>query len=356
MEINKRFWKGKKILITGNTGFKGSWLTLVLKTLNANIYGYSLRPKKKSLFNQLKLNKKINCEFENILNYSKLKKTIERIKPDIIFHLAAQPLVDASYLNPLQTYKTNFIGTLNILDILRVVNNKTTLINITSDKVYFNNETEKSFTEEDRLCGKDPYSNSKSCVELLSYGFLNSFFKNSNIKIRNARSGNVIGGGDWHKGRLFPDIIQAHNTKKNLEIKNLQSVRPWQYILDCIFGYLILAQKSDQLKLSDKNFAFNFSSGKKNEISVKKLIEIFIKVSNTKTLKIINSSLLLKESKILRLNSKKSKDILNWYSQYNIHETIKYSYEWYDNFYKKHDMYNFSINHIKNELKNKNRY
>ena len=249
--LNK-FWNKKKVFVTGHTGFKGSWLCIILKYLNADVYGFSLKPEKKSLFIKSKIEKEITsntyADINDILN---LKKNIKKSKPEIIFHLAAQPLVLESYIKPLKTFQTNIMGTLNLLQCIREVKSIKSVVIITTDKVYKINKKDIIYKEIDQLGGFDPYSASKVGVEIVVDSYIKSFFSKSNLKnrISTARAGNVIGGGDFSNNRLVPDIIKAINYKKKLTIRNPNHIRPWQHVLDPIMGYLILQENNMKKKL-----------------------------------------------------------------------------------------------------------
>ena len=270
----KKFWSKKKVFITGHTGFKGTWLCIILKYLNSNIHGYSLRPEKHSLFNDTKLKSKLSSNtYGNINNIIKLKARIKSLKPEIIIHMAAQPLVIESYKKPLETFNTNIIGTLNLLEAIRNVNSVKSVVIITTDKVYKINKKDIPFKELDPLGGFDPYSSSKVGAELIVNCYIKSFFENSklNNRISTARAGNVIGGGDYSKYRLLPDIISAINNKNKIKIRNPQNIRPWQHVLDPLMGYLILAKKQYIDKIDNKDHAWNFGP---NNSNFKKVIDV----------------------------------------------------------------------------------
>lgn len=324
----KDFWKNKKVFLTGHTGFKGTWLSIFLNMLGAKVYGYSLKPKKLSLFNQTKCFKLVNKNYiSNINNLNNLKKKILKTKPDIIFHLAAQPLVSESLKKPIDTFNTNVIGTLNVLEASKKVKSVKSLVIITTDKVYKINSKNKSYVETDELGGIDPYSASKACTEILINSYILSFLKNSStIKVSSARSGNVIGGGDYSKERLVPDIFRAFNNNKPIIIRNPDHIRPWQHVIEPLYGYLILAEKIFLNKLSKLNYSWNFGPKKSSFIKVKKVIEKF---ENHKMIKKIlikkNKNI---ETKILKLNSSKAIKYLNWRQKWNIDQTIKKIVEW----------------------------
>ena len=271
----KKFFKNKKILITGVTGFKGSWLASVLLSFGAKIYGVGYNPNKnKNLFYTLNLNKKINLKLIDITDYDKLKNFVSRINPDIIFHLAAQPLIFESYLKPYKTINVNTLGTLNILEISKNLKNLKSLICITSDKCYKSNNSTRGFKEDDVLGGEDPYSASKAAAEILINSYIKSFFLKTDVGVASARAGNVIGGGDWSSKRLIPDIVKSLISSKNIIIRNPNYNRPWQHVIEPIYGYLLLAEK---LYKNPKKFsgAYNFGPKTNTVTSVLEVVKIF---------------------------------------------------------------------------------
>ncbi len=343
---NNNFWKNKKVLITGNTGFKGSWLTIYLLEKKAYIIGISKKERKGLyLFNYLKLNKKIKQYYLDICEYKKLKKVVEKEKPDLIFHLAAQPIVKESYSNPLNTLKINIIGTSNILEIIRYSKKKISLINITTDKVYKQNGI-KSFNENHSLGGKDIYSSSKASSDIITSAYFESFFKKNNkTGIATARAGNVIGGFDWSNNRIIPDAIKASFSSSILKIRMPKSIRPWQHVLDVINGYVILAEKlyNNPLKYSGSwNFGPN-NSANKNVITLVKTLSKEL----TKKTKVIFSKGKFHEEKSIKLSSKKSKKKLNWKTKFNFKKSIKLTAEIYNLYYKKKLNYNHFVKQTK---------
>lgn len=348
LSLGNKF-KNKKVIVTGHTGFKGSWLTLWLKLLGANIIGISnYLPSNPSHYNKLNLKKKITDIKLDIRNLKKLKKIFYKYQPDFIFHLAAQSLVKKSYIFPIETITTNTIGTMNVLESLKEIKKKFSAVIITSDKSYKNLEIKRGYREEDLLGGKDPYSASKGAAEIIIQSFINSYFKNDIKKnIAVARAGNVIGGGDWSEDRLIPDCIKSWSKNKKVIIRNPKSTRPWQHVLEAVRGYLTLAIKLNQ----NNEFhgeAFNFgpkNSQNKNVITlVKEMRKSWNSVKWTKTRRVQN----LYESRLLKLNSKKAEKKLKWKPILNFKETIKMTILWYKNFYenKKINIYNFSKQQI----------
>lgn len=327
---NFKFWKNKKVFITGHTGFKGSWLSIYLTLLGAKVTGYSLKPKTNpNLFSLAKLKKVISKSIiGDVRDYKKLYSSIKKSKSTILFHLAAQPLVRTSYLKPKETFDTNIIGTLNILEIIRNIKHIKSSIIITTDKVYDISKN-KIFKETDRLGGIDPYSASKVCCEYLFYSYTKSFFKNSkNQKIATVRAGNVIGGGDYSIDRLIPDIYLSKKKKKNILLRNPNSVRPWQHVLEPLSGYVLLAEKlfSKKLKMLDQNwnFAPNISSCR----PVKYIAKKFALALNMK-IKVFKSKKNLKsETDFLRLSNYKAKKYLGWAPKWNLDKSLNKIIEW----------------------------
>lgn len=327
----KSFWKKKKVFLTGHTGFKGSWSVIFLTILGAKVYGYSLRAKKNSFYNIAKLDKILTKSIiGDVRDYNKLKKNIKNTSPDFIVHMAAQPLVRFSYDKPKYTYDVNTTGTLNILNIVNEVKTIKNVLIVTTDKVYKNIKQDKYFEENDELGGYDPYSSSKACAELICQSYSNSFFLNKKISCVSVRAGNVIGGGDFALNRIIPDYFRAYKTKKKLYLRYPNAIRPWQHVIEPLYGYLLLMMIMYKQKKTI-NTAFNFGPAKKNNIKVKKIISI-LNTSLGKPIKIIeafNNKDNYKESDILKLSSKKAYKLLNWKPKYNIMDTMRLITEWY---------------------------
>ena len=325
----KKFWSKKKVFITGHTGFKGSWLCIMLNYLGSKIYGYALKPKKNSLFKKTKIIKNlISSNYSNINDITKLKKVLKQTKPEIIFHLAAQPLVLESYKKPLETFSTNIIGTLNLLESIRTIKSIKSVVIITTDKVYKVNKKNNEYKELDQLGGFDPYSASKVGAEIVVDSYIKSFFKNTFLqkKVSTARAGNVLGGGDFSKNRLVPDIIKAINNKTKLIIRNPNHIRPWQHVLDPLIGYLALAEKQYKNQIKDFEHSWNFGPNKGN---FKKVIDVVKYIKKKEKLNyILKKTSLLKETHILKLNSLKAKKKLKWLCKWNLGETLNKTIEW----------------------------
>lgn len=357
MALFKNKFKGKKVIITGHTGFKGSWLTFWLKMLGARIIGLSneilTHP---SNFKILGLDKSIDNRKVDIRDLQKVKNIIQSTQPDFIFHLAAQSLVKKSYKEPIKTFGTNSIGTLNVLEALKILKKKCIVILITSDKSYRNLKLKRGYKENDILGGYDPYSASKAAAELIIQSYVHSYFnKKTKILIGVARAGNVIGGGDWSENRLVPDCIKSWSKKKKVFLRNPLSTRPWQHVLEAVGGYLLFAVKlNSNSKLHGE--AFNFGPSNKDSKNVLNVVKEMKKSWKVVSWTIKKSKKAEYESKLLKLNSNKAKLKLNWSTNLNFKETIKMTTDWYKNFYeKKEDNFKFSIKQILSyQKKNKN--
>lgn len=347
-KILKKF-KNKKIIITGHTGFKGSWLSLWLHLCGAKVMGLSNEIlTKPSHYQSIRLSKKIISKKIDICNIKKTKKIFLDFKPDFVFHLAAQALVKKSYINPLETYKSNTFGTLSILECLKNLKNKCVVVLITSDKSYKNLEIKRGYKENDLLGGIDPYSSSKACAELVIQTYVNSFFKSKkNITLAVARAGNVIGGGDWSKDRLIPDCVKSWSKNKKVVLRNPNSTRPWQHVLEALSGYLVLSLKlAKNKKLNGE--VFNFGPSIKNNFSVFDVVKNMKNDWKKVSWKINKKKKLHYESNLLKLNSNKAKKMLNWKSVLTFRETIQLVTNWYKIFYnKKNNIYTESIKQIK---------
>lgn len=328
--MRPNFWKNKRVLITGHTGFKGSWLTLWLKSLGAEILGYALKPEgKQNLYLSAKVQKGIKSVFSDIQNFKKLKKTIDTFSPEIVFHLAAQALVKVSYSNPNETLSTNINGTINLLESLKNGKSIKSIVIVTSDKVYEDKDWDWGYRENDSLGGFDPYSSSKACCEIITNSYRSSFFKNKKNKIglATARAGNVIGGGDYSKYRLIPDIIRSIENKKILKIRNKYSTRPWQHVLEALRGYLYLAEQlyENPKKYSQAwNFGPDYGDCKEVDWVLKKFKKKF-KFNTTSE----NKNEKFHESNLLRLDISKSKRNLNWNPELTINEALNLTADWY---------------------------
>lgn len=342
----------KTVLVTGHTGFIGSWLTTWLVYLGAKVVGVSLEPSTNpSLYKANGLKELVLDYKKDIRNYYDVETIIKENHPEFIFHLAAQSLVLRSYKEPSDTFSTNIIGTVNILEVLRNSKFPSIFINFTSDKCYENQEIDYKYKENDKLGGHDPYSASKACSEIITNSFRQSFFKNkeNQISISTIRSGNVIGGGDWAENRLIPDCIRHFNKKEKIMIRNPNSIRPWQHVFEPISGMLLLAlhMKNNPTKFNESwNIGPNFTN-----ISVKEIVEKIIKKLGSGAWEKSQDSENFHEANILKLDSSKIQDRLNWTQCLTTEESIDYTIEWYKEFKENgYYMFDFSIKQIENYL------
>lgn len=322
-------YKNKKVFITGHTGFKGSWLALWLQELGAEVAGYSFPAEELSHFNLLDL--KIKNYFANINDADAIQKAMLEFKPDIVFHLAAQPLVRDSYDDPITTYDTNVTGSLKVY-LAALKANVPAIVSITTDKVYENKERMLGYVESDKLGGYDPYSSSKACMEIMTDSFKRSFLSNGQILLATARAGNVIGGGDWAKDRLLPDFVRNAANNKPTPIRNPNSVRPWQHVLDPLNGYLMLGAK---LLNRESNFAtaFNFGPELSGNLSVSEVGAIAKNSWNKIELKVEQSDNQKHEANLLMLDISKAKSVLGWKPTWSVDKSIDMTVSWYKDYY-----------------------
>ncbi len=330
-KISRNFWKNRKVFVTGHTGFKGSWLCIFLKFLGADVTGYSLKPTTNpSLYNLAKINKIIKKSvIADVRDYKRLYREIKNSNATVLFHLAAQPLVRYSYLLPKETFDINILGSLNVLECVRKIKKIKSSIIITTDKVYDNSKN-KIFKETDKLGGIDPYSSSKVCVEHLFSSYKNSFFKKSSTqKLATVRAGNVIGGGDYSEDRIIPDIYRFAKKNKKIILRNPNSTRPWQHVLEPLSGYLLLAEKLNKNKLNHVIQNWNFGPNISNCKSVKYLANYFAKSLNLKIKTAKSSSIDFKpETSYLRLSNYKAKKILKWHPRWSLNKSLNKILEW----------------------------
>ncbi len=332
-------YNGRKVIVTGNTGFKGSWLNLWLNLLGANVTGISLKPETEpNHFNLLNLQNQNNSYFENICNYNEIFNIFKKEQPEIVFHLAAQALVRKSYKQPLETLKTNVIGTANIIEAARLTPSVKAIIIITTDKCYENDERLEGYKEEDRLGGYDLYSCSKACAELVSKSYRCAFLNNDNNPLlATVRAGNVIGGGDWSEDRLIPDAVKAIRSNKVLEIRSPNATRPWQHVLEPLSGYLLLGQK---LLEGKKEFEQAFNFGPDNEGN--KTVEKVLKEAKNNWLELNWQAKVQEnnphEANFLHLNCDKAKKELGWKPSWNFKESIVKTIEWYKKYYENNNI------------------
>lgn len=352
MKQFENVYSNKKVLITGNTGFKGAWLSIWLESLGAKIYGVSKDiPTSPSMFESLNLGCKIEQHFIDVRDFDKLNDVIKRIEPDFVFHLAAQAIVSTSYENPVDTISTNVTGTMNVLESLRLLNKICTAIIITSDKCYDNVEWVWGYKETDALGGKDIYSGSKGAAELVFKSYFHSFFNNSDskVKVAVARAGNVIGGGDWAADRIVPDCMRAWSKGEIVEIRSPNATRPWQHVLEPLSGYLNLGSElySDD---SINGESFNFGPHSEHTSTVKKLLEDLSgcwKYDNPTNAYCITDDIKFHEAGLLKLNCDKALFHLKWIPTLNYNQLLNFTGDWYYNFYNsKLDMHQYTMNQI----------
>ncbi len=326
------FFKGKRVLVTGHTGFIGSWLTKLLTMFDAQVCGFALEPPSiPNMFEALDIGSSIVNIRGDIRNNEVFHKTISDFSPEIVFHLAAQPIVLESYNSPLETFETNVTGTVSLLDNLRRINSAKVIIVMTSDKVYRNNEWVYPYREIDPLGGRDPYSASKSCQDIVVSSFKESYFDGMGIGVSSIRAGNIIGGGDWGKYRIVPDIVRGLTSNKIVKIRNPDSIRPWQYVLEPLSGMLILAQKMwNNVKYSGE---WNFGPNNQRAITVKELVDKFIEYWGTGSYSITKSND-KRESNYLELDISRAKNELNWFPRYGFEESVEKTVEWYREYYR----------------------
>lgn len=343
-------YRGKKVFLTGASGFKGSWLSLWLNSLGADVMGYSLEPNTEpSMFLELEIDKKIKNVYGNILDREKLEKSMADFQPDFVFHLAAQPLVRLSYAEPIMTYETNVIGTLNVLEAARKCPSVKVFVNVTTDKCYENKEINRGYKEDEPMGGHDMYSSSKGCVEIMASSYRRSFLQNDKgakpYAMACARAGNVIGGGDWALDRLIPDCVRFINENKPIEIRNPIAVRPWQHVLEPLSGYLLLGQK---LYENGNKFAdgFNFGPLEDSVLTVADVAQRVVKYYGKGEV-VIGTKSDLHEAGLLMLNVEKAEQVLGWKPTFSANEAISKTVEWYKRFYNKERMYDFTISQIK---------
>lgn len=338
-------YHGKKVLITGNTGFKGSWLSLILYMAGAEVTGYGLTPPTTpALFDILCLKKHVQHIHGDIRDREKLQKVMKEKQPEIVFHLAAQPIVQYSYEEPVYTYETNVMGTVNLLESVRHAPSVKSVLNITTDKVYRNREWEWGYRENEELDGFDPYSNSKSCSELVTHSYKASFFDQSNICVSTARAGNVIGGGDFARNRIIPDCFRAAEKNETIVLRNPYSVRPYQHVLEPLSAYLqiVLAQMENR----NKQDYYNVGPDEINCITTGKIAELFCQYWGNNLTWITKPSNNMHEANYLKLDCSKIKSKLGWKPRWDISTSIKKTVEWYQCYSVRENILEFTKNQI----------
>jgi len=326
-KFDNNFYKGKNVLITGHTGFKGAWLCKILSRMGANVTGYALEaPTKPSLYMIANIESDINSIYGDIRDYKKLKKVFDDIRPEFVFHLAAQPIVRDSYKNPIYTYETNVMGTVNILECIRNTDSVKSVVNVTTDKVYLNKEWYWGYRENEELNGFDPYSNSKSCSELVTSTYKNSFFFDNKVAISTARAGNVIGGGDFANDRIIPDCIRAVIKNEDIIVRNPFSTRPYQHVLEPLYAYLLIAKK----QYEDINFSgcYNIGPDETDCFQTGRLVDLFVKKwgNNVKWINKYDGG--PHEATFLKLDCSKLKTTFDWKPRWSLDIAIEKVIEW----------------------------
>ncbi|WP_416687670.1 CDP-glucose 4,6-dehydratase [Candidatus Pseudothioglobus sp. Uisw_041] len=351
--VDKEFWNGKRVFLTGHTGFKGSWLSIWLNHLGSSVKGFALNPPTSpSLYETAKIDSLVDSKIGDIRDQELLHKSMVSFNPDILIHMAAQPLVRLSYDEPIETYEVNIIGTAKVLEVARYCSNLKAIINITSDKCYENVGFDKSYSETDPMGGFDPYSSSKGCAELVASSYRRSFLNDAGIGIASVRSGNVIGGGDWAADRLIPDILRSFELNKSVVIRNPNATRPWQHVLEPLSGYLLLAQKL----YDDKAYSegWNFGPDEKDIKPVNWILDKMI-------LNWPNSSWSLDdnvnphEASFLKLNISKASELLGWTPTWDLQMTLGNIIRWHKLWLDDADMQKVCINEIDNFTKDMNK-
>jgi CDP-glucose 4,6-dehydratase len=346
--INPTFWKDRKVLITGHTGFKGSWLTLWLSELGAKVKGFAIdTPNSPSIFQVANIKDLLQESIQgDIRDLYTIRKVVQSYEPEIVIHMAAQSLVRNSYTDPVSTYSTNVMGTVNILEAVRTVPNVKAVLNITTDKCYENKEWIWGYRENEQMGGQDPYSNSKGCSELVSSAYRKSFLQKADIALATARSGNVIGGGDWSKDRIVPDAMNAFMKNKILLVRNPEATRPWQHVLEPLSGYLMLCQ---QLITEPKFFAdsWNFGPNYEDVKPVSTLANIIVNNWGGKVQWELDDGVHPHEAHDLKLDCSKSNKFLKWSPSWGLERGVYETVRWYKAFHKKENMYKFSLNQIR---------
>ncbi len=349
--MNNDFWKDKKVLITGHTGFKGSWLCLWLQKLGSNVIGYSLpQPTYPGLFQDADVAKGMISVEGDVRNLELLCSTIKQFKPEIVIHMAAQSLVRYSYDHPIETYSTNVMGTVNLYESIRQVNTVKAVINVTSDKCYENKEILRGYREDEPMGGYDPYSSSKGCSELVTSAYADSYFNAGNyeqhgIAIATARAGNVIGGGDWAKDRLIPDIIRAYMNSQSVTIRNPDSIRPWQHVLEPLHGYLTLAQK---LFTEGTTYSggWNFGPDDDDTKPVSWVADQITKYWGEESEWVLDEDSHPHEAHYLKLDCSKAKSQLGWSPVWDLSTTLAHVVAWYRSYYDKTGALDMTLSQI----------
>ncbi|MEP6607267.1 MAG: CDP-glucose 4,6-dehydratase [Burkholderiaceae bacterium] len=332
--MNRAFWRGKRVLITGHTGFKGAWLCLLLHSLGARVAGFALDPPTQpNLYDLARVDEWVDSTVADVRDLAKLSGCVSEFEPEVVFHMAAQSVVLQSYHDPIETYSTNVLGTVNLLEAVRHARRPCTVINVTTDKCYENKGQFEGYTEDDELGGHDPYSSSKACAELVGAAYRESFFPMSQsdehrVGLASARAGNVIGGGDWTPRQLVPDAISAFVRSQAVTLRHPSAIRPWQHVLDCLAGYLTLAQAVGE-NIQLYSGAWNFGPCDEDSRSVSYVVETLGAYWGSNTTWVLDGSQHLPEEQLLRLDVTKAAKLLNWRCRLTIDEALHWVASWY---------------------------
>ena len=343
------FYKGKKVLVTGHTGFKGSWMCSLLVSLGAEVTGYALEsPTTPALFDLCGLKERMNSVIGDIRDLAHLQRVFDKTQPEIVIHMAAQPIVRESYKNPVDTYAINVMGTVNVLECVRLTPSVRSFVNVTTDKVYLNKEWEWGYRENEELNGFDPYSNSKSCSELVTSSYKNSFFADGKVAISTARAGNVIGGGDFAADRIIPDCVRAVTSGKGIIVRNPYSTRPYQHVLEPVYAYLLIAMNQYQ----DGSFAGNYNVGPDDCdcITTGELVTLFCDkweaVSGNEVKWVDQYDGGPHEANFLKLDCSKMKKTFDWKPKWNVEQTMEKLVEWYYHYNKNENIMECMVEQI----------
>jgi len=343
---DKKFWEGKRVFVTGHTGFKGSWLCLWLHALGAKVFGYALEPPTEpSLFVLADIRSLVVSTTGDVRDLAHLTKMMQKTKPEVVIHMAAQPLVRESYGNPVDTYSINIMGSVHLFEAVRNCSSVKVIINVTTDKCYENRESPEGYREHEPLGGFDPYSSSKACSELVTAAYRQSFLQKKGVALSSARAGNVIGGGDWAADRLVPDLLRALDCGATLKIRYPQAIRPWQHVLEPLSGYLLLAK---HLYIDGESFAepWNFGPSEEDARSVSWILE-HLAISRQDLKWVAESDINLHEAHYLKLDSNKAQTRMGWKPRWQLSTALDKTLFWHEAWRVGSDMREFTFNQIK---------
>jgi CDP-glucose 4,6-dehydratase len=351
--VNAEFWRGKRVFLTGHTGFKGSWLSLWLQSMGTEVHGLALAPPTvPSLYNEAGVGKNLASNIGDIRNYDIVYAAMKVSKPDIVIHMAAQPLVRLSYDTPIETYATNVMGTVHVLEAARQIGTARAIVNVTTDKCYENREWVWGYREDEPMGGYDPYSNSKGCSELVTSAYRRSFFQRQGIALASARAGNVIGGGDWAKDRLIPDILRAFDCGEPVVIRNPYATRPWQHVLEPLSGYLVLAEKLYAEGMSWAE-AWNFGPSDEDARPVQWIVEKMVQLWGKDASWQLDDTNHVHEAAYLKLDISKAKSRLSWQPHWSLSGALEQIVDWQQAWLAKHDVQEKCIQQIQLYQKDK---